>query len=66
MEEILLLELEIMLLQDNIKRIRKYKEDNESEYQYYASHVFGEFKHRLVALKQRCTLINKLSTKDLW
>ena len=65
MEEILLLELEIMLLQDNIRRVKEYKEELKSNYQF-SSHVFGEFKHRLTALKQRCTLINKLSTKDLW
>ncbi len=30
------------------------------------SHVVGELKHRLVALKQRITLVNQMTTSDLF
>ena len=62
MKEIELLELEIKLLLDNIKRLKAFAKNSQHQYQ---SSVVGEFKHRLIALKQRLTLASKIVTSDL-
>ena len=65
MEQIQLLETEIELLKENIKRLKKYRNENiGNKYKPYNSLVVGEFKHRLTALKQRCVILQKVSTHD--
>ncbi len=67
MKHIELLEKEIELLLDNIKRVKDFKKENDaSKYKQYSSLVYGELKHRCVALKQRLTIINKTSTEDIF
>ncbi len=67
MDQLELLELELKLFQDNINRIKEYKKQNEFEkYKPSNSRVLGELKHRSVSLKQRLTLIQKVSTNDLF
>ena len=64
MEEIELLEMELTLLLDNIERLKAFRLEQSEENKWSPSHslVVGEFKHRLIALKQRCTLASKIST----
>lgn len=67
MKQLELLEQELKMIQENIQRVKKYQKQNiKSEYKPYNSHVFGELKHRLIALKQRIVLINKESTYSLF
>ena len=67
MEQLELLEHELKMVQENIKRVKKYqKEEGNTKYKPYKSRVLGELKHRLTALKQRITLVNKVSTRDLF
>lgn len=67
MEELEMFEMELKLLQDNIKRLKKFKEEHEArQWQPCQSNVVGEFKHRLIALKQRITLVCNLNTNDLF
>ena len=69
MEELALLEAELLLIQNNISRVQKFVLDNKTENVHYSpssSLVFGELKHRLVSLKQRCVIINKMSTSNLF
>lgn len=67
MEELGLLEAELLLIQNNISRVQKFVLDKKAEKDYaFSSHVFGELKHRLVSLKQRCVIINKMSTNNLF
>jgi hypothetical protein len=67
MEELEMFEIELKLIQDNINRLKQYKKDNESEkWKPCQSNVVGEFKHRLIALKQRITLVCKVTTQDLF
>ena len=67
MEEIKLLEMEIKLLQDNIKRIKEFIDINKDEkWTPYSSNVVGEFKHRLISLKQRITITSKIVTYNLF
>jgi len=67
MEELEMLEMEIKLLQDNIERLKQYaKKDDNIKWKPYNSNVVGEFKHRLIALKQRITLVSKITTSDLF
>lgn len=67
MKEIQLLEAEIELLQDNLKRLKIFiKEHEDSKYKPYSSHVFGELKHRMIALKQRFLAVSNLSTIELF
>jgi len=65
MKQLELLEQELKMVQENIERVKKYQKEN-NQYKPYHCHVFGELKHRLVALKQRITLINKESTYNLF
>lgn len=67
MKELEMFEMELQLLQDNIKRLKQFKKDNEdAKWTPGHSNVVGEFKHRLIALKQRITLVCNLTTNDLF
>lgn len=67
MKEIELLELEIRLLQDNLKRLKKYRNAHlKDEYHPGNSLVVGELKHRCISLKQRLTIVEKLSTYKIF
>lgn len=67
MKELEMLEMELMLLQDNIKRIKNYAKERENKkWNPCSSRVVGEFKHRLTSLKQRMTLSSNLTTSDLF
>ena len=59
-----MLEQELEQIQENINRLKIHI--NETNYTTYSSNVFGELKHRLIALKQRITLVNKLTTWNLF
>ena len=65
MKQIELLEQEIRLMLENIERMKAYQKDKTNS-SNYTSHVVGEFKHRVVALKQRLTLAAKINTHDLF
>lgn len=67
MNQLDLLQQELNMIQENIDRVKEYKKQ-ESENKWTPNHclVFGELKHRLVALKQRIVIINKSSTCDLF
>lgn len=64
LKQIELLEAEMKLMQDNIKRLRERVKEEEGW--CYNLHVFGELKHRCVAMKQRLSAINKLSTSQFF
>ena len=67
MEQLELLEQELKMLQENIERIKRFKNDEENKkYRPYHSNVVGEFKHRIVSLKQRLTLVSKITTSTLF
>jgi hypothetical protein len=64
MEQIELLEAELILMQDNIKRLKDfYLKKKEEIFTQHQSLVVGELKHRAVALKQRLTEIQKINTR---
>lgn len=65
MKQLDLLEQELKMVQENIARVKKYQKEYKDD-KPYNCHVFGELKHRLVALKQRIVLINKESTYNLF
>ena len=63
MEQVELLEAELILMQDNIKRLKDYVlEEQNKVWKPCQSNVLGELKHRSVAIKQRLTQIQKLNT----
>ena len=67
MDQIEFLEQELLMMLENIKRVKKYTKDEENKkWKPYQSNVVGELKHRAVALKTRLTLINKISTSELF
>jgi hypothetical protein len=67
MKELEMLEMELSLLLDNIKRLKEYKDENENnKWTPCNSRVVGEFKHRLTALKQRMTLVSQINTSQLF
>jgi len=67
MEQIEFLEAELKMMLDNIQRIKEYKGIHELEkWKPYNSNVVGELKHRGVSLKQRITLVSKITTRDLF
>ena len=67
MKELELLEIEIKLMQDNIKRLKEFqKENKDNKWKPYQSNVVGELKHRAVAMKQRLTQVCKIVTSDLF
>lgn len=62
-----MVEQELNLYLDNIKRLKKDIEYNKSiKNDVYSSSIFGELKHRGITLKNRITLFNKVSTRDLY
>lgn len=63
MEELELLQSEMVLLNDTIKRLKKYKEDDQFGYMPHNTLIVGELKHRCIAMKQRLTIINKLNSQ---
>ncbi len=65
MKQLQLLEQELIMLQENIERIKKYQKDGQNV-SNYQSRVVGEFKHRIVALKQRLTLVSQMNTNSLF
>lgn len=65
MKQLELLEQELRMLQENIERIKLYQKNKENV-SNYQSRVVGEFKHRIVAIKQRLTLVSKMNTSDLF
>ena len=61
------LKQEIEIIKKNIKRVEIFIEENQGDkYRPYSSHVFGELKHRLTALKGTITVVTKMSTGDLF
>lgn len=65
MKQLELLEQELRMLQENIERIKLYQKNKENV-RNYQSRVVGEFKHRIIAIKQRLTLVSKMNTSDLF
>ncbi len=67
MEQLDFLEQELKMIQENIERIKKFKNDEENKkWKPYHSNVVGELKHRIIALKQRLTLVSSIVTSDLF
>ena len=69
MEQLEFLEVELKMMLENIERIKKFKElyeGTKDSWKPSSSHVFGELKHRGIALKQRITLVSSLSTYCLF
>jgi hypothetical protein len=67
MKQLELLEQELIMMQENIQRIRDYQKDETNKsWKPYNSRVVGEFKHRIVALKQRLTLVSAITTSQLF
>jgi hypothetical protein len=67
MEQLEFLKQELKMMQENIKRIEKYqKEQEKQKWKPHQSAVIGEFKHRIIALKQRLTLVSQITTRDLF
>ena len=67
MEQLEFLKQELRMLQENIKRLEKFQKENQKNKNYlYQSNVVGEFKHRIIALKQRLTLVSQITTRDLF
>ncbi len=65
MKELEMLEMELVLLQDNIKRMKQFKSEfKKGDYKPCHSRVIGEFKHRVVTLKQRLTLVSNINTNN--
>ncbi len=65
MKQLELLEQELKMIQENIERVKKYQKDYQ-DWKPCHCLVFGELKHRLIALKQRITLVNQKSTWHLF
>jgi hypothetical protein len=66
MEQIELLEAELILMQDNVKRLKEfYLKQKKEKFVQHQSLVVGELKHRAVALKQRLTEIQKINTHEI-
>ena len=58
-----LLEAELILLQDNIKRAKKFiEEEKDNKYGNYNSSIIGELKHRCTAVKKKLSKVNSMST----
>lgn len=67
MKELELLKSELLLMLDNIERIKLYQQDEDNKaYRPNNSNVVGELKHRAISLKQRLTLIKSLTTNKLF
>ena len=66
MTQLEMLEVELQLLQENIQRMKEFREENKDErYKPCSSRVVGEFKHRIVALKSRLTKVSLITTSSL-
>lgn len=67
MKQLAFLEQELIILQENINRLKEFKKEHEkNKWTPYSSRVVGELKHRIVSLKQRLTLVSKMNTSDLF
>lgn len=67
MKEIELLESELKLMLDNINRLKQFvKEEKSEKYRRSYSVVFGELKHRGIAVKNRITIVGKIPTLNLF
>jgi len=67
MKQLELLEQELKMILENIERVKKYqKNEDNKKWRPYHSHVVGELKHRCISLKQRLTLVCKITTNDLF
>jgi len=68
MEQLELLEQELLMVLENIKRVKEYKQKYDNTEKWYPSNsnVVGELKHRLVALKSRLTLVSGITTSSLF
>jgi hypothetical protein len=67
MKQLELLEQELLMMQENIERIKNYKKEYENQkWQPCHSNVVGELKHRIIALKQRLTLVSSITTNRLF
>lgn len=67
MEQLDFLKSELLLMLDNIERVKLYQQDEANKsWRPYNSNVVGELKHRAIALKQRLTLIKNLTTNQLF
>lgn len=67
MKQLELLEQELLMMQENIKRIKAYKKEYETKkWKPSHSNVVGELKHRAIALKQRLTLVSAITTSSLF
>jgi len=67
MKQLELLKHELIMIQENIERIEQFKLNKDNKkYKPYHSNVVGEFKHRIVSIKQRLTLVSKITTTDLF
>ena len=67
MKQLELLEQELIMLQENIIRVKKFQKECKKNNGYpYQSRVVGELKHRIISLKQRLTIVSKISTRDLF
>ena len=67
MKQLKLLEQELVMLQENINRVKEFKKEHEKcQYTPYQSNVVGELKHRMVSLKQRLTLVSSITTRNLF
>ena len=67
MKQLELLEQELLMVQENIERIKNYKKEYENQkWQPGQSNVVGELKHRIIALKQRLTLVSSITTNRLF
>lgn len=67
MKELEMLEVELKLLQNTIKEVRKYRKDHEnSKYPPYQSRVVGELRHRCIALKGTLKKVQGLTTSRLF
>jgi hypothetical protein len=66
LEELTLLESELVLLLDSIKRTKEFIEkESQSKYKVYNSSVVGEMKHRCVALRPRLSRVNRMATHGM-
>lgn len=65
MKQLELLEQELNILQENISRLKAYRKSYEGKKWYpHNSRVVGEFRHRMISIKQRLTLVGKMTTRE--
>ena len=67
MEQLAFLEQELKMMLENIERIKRFKNNEENKkYRPDKSNVVGELKHRSISLKQRLTIVSKMTTSNLF